>query len=660
MVQIDELLPDDPLQSEVVLHVRLHLRRVIRGSGEEASRALAMLFGFARADGAAPEWRKAAATPAPLLAGAQLAARKRSGGDVVALGHDAQHLAECKQWLLERKQQDNAFAKILATDLATLLELSKARDLAVAQGQDEQGQLRPLPILIQGETGTGKELLARGIHSLWERQNPSLTAPFQVVHVAGMTDDLINDELFGHVPGAYTGADKERVGRIEAAHGGTLLIDEVGDLPPAAQLRLLRFLQSQRMSRVGENKERFIKVRIIAATWHKLDELVSQGQFRMDLFHRLRYGSSLTLPPLRERENFFKEVVPQVLQSRGHTARPLLTRSARDALTLHTWPGNLRELVGVLEEAISLSGGDSLRVEHLPARLQRPYLSLPLYERASGFLSDEVDGQQLNEEHVRWRVEQIARSLETVQRPEPTPELKKLAEFLSAVDDQTPEHQAVVKAVEAFIQQEQAQHWQLFLKEVWAVLANQDVPPLVVSGLRSAEAEAQFRAGELTRQQREHEPHVSAMLEQDPWMKLRMELQGLPLFQHLKGAGDTDAGSFIVGILSLLRTFIPSAVESIRAEAKKGDFLKRLQEGSLRPDGALERGARQSAAELEAPPKRRAEELSRQEWEALTKNHKTQAEACKATGYDPKTIVKYLAQHGLPNPWSKKDPSGAA
>ncbi|QQR46138.1 sigma-54-dependent Fis family transcriptional regulator [Myxococcus xanthus] len=657
MVQIDELLPPDPLQSEVVLHVRLHLRRAIRSGGEQAPQALAMLFGFTRADGTTPEWKMAAAAPAPLLAGAQLAARKRGASEVVALGHDAHHMAECKEWLLKRKQQDDAFAKILATDTSTLLELSKARDLAVAQGQDEQGQLRPLPILIQGDTGTGKELLAKGIHLLWARQNPGLTTPFQVVHVAGMTDDLINDELFGHVPGAYTGADKERVGRIEAAHGGTLLIDEVGDLPPAAQLRLLRFLQSQRMSRVGENKERPIKVRIIAATWRKLDELVSAGQFRMDLFHRLRFGSGLTLPPLSKRENFFKEVVPQVLQSRGHRAKPLLTRSARDALALYSWPGNLRELVGVLEEALSLAGEDTLRVEHLPAHLQRAYLSLPLYERASGFLSDEVEGQQLTEDHVRWRVAQIARALETVQRPEPKPELKRVAAFLSDLDEQTSEHQELIQVVEDFIKQDQDQRWQTFLKQVWAVLATQDVPQLVVSGLRRAEAAAQARADDLLKQQREREPFVETMLGQSPWIRLFLELQGLPLFQHLKGESDTDAAGFIVGILRLVRTFFPSAVDRIREEAKKGDFLKRLQEGNLRPDGAVERGERKSMPEPEAS-KRRPEDLSRQEWETLAKSHRTQAEASKATGYDPKTIVKYLTSHGIPNPWAKKDSNG--
>lgn len=654
MVQIDELLPADPFQSEVVLHVRLHLRRAIRDRQKQAPQALAMLFGFARADGAAWEWEEAAAALAPLLAGAQLAARKRKAGGVVALGHDAQHLAECKEWLRERKQQDGAFAKILATDLATLLELSKARDLAVAQGQDEHGQPRPLPILIQGDTGTGKELLAWGIHMLWAQQNPHLSAPFQVVHVAGMTDDLINDELFGHVPGAYTGADKERVGRIEAAHGGTLLIDEVGDLPPAAQLRLLRFLQSQRMSRVGENKERHIQVRIIAATWRKIEELVNQGRFRMDLFHRLRFGSSLVLPPLSKRENFFKEVVPQVIQARGHRASPLLTRSARDALARHSWPGNLRELVGVLEEALSLSGGDTLRVEHLPAHLQRAYLTQPLYERAVGFLSDEVEGQPLTEEHVLWRVEQIARSLETVARPEPKPELTKLLKFLTDLNDQTPEHQELLEAVEFFIKQDQDQRWQLVLKKAWAWIAAQDIPPLVVKTLRRAEAEAQVQADELMKQQRKREPQVSAMLEQNPWVKLNAELQGLPLVQFLNGSGEADTSQFIVGILSLLRSFFPSAVDKIRAEARKGDFLKRLQDGSIQKDAVVEPSAKSSAPEPEAPRKR-PEELSTQEWEALTKSHKTQSEASKATGYDPKTILKYLHQHRIANPWAKKN-----
>ncbi|HLL01155.1 MAG TPA: sigma 54-interacting transcriptional regulator [Myxococcaceae bacterium] len=653
MVQIDELLPADPFQSEVVLHVRLHLRRAIRAREKEAPQALAMLFGFARADGTSREWMEAAAASAPLLEGAKLAARKRKAGEVVALGHDAQHLAACKQWLRERKHQDDAFAKILATDLATLLELSKARDLAVAQGVDEHGRPRPLPILIQGDTGTGKELLAQGIHMLWAQRNPHLSAPFQVVHVAGMTDDLINDELFGHVPGAYTGADKERVGRIEAAHGGTLLIDEVGDLPPAAQLRLLRFLQSQHMSRVGENKERHIQVRIIAATWRKLEELVNEGGFRRDLFHRLRFGSSLVLPPLSKRENFFKEVVPQVIQARGHKASPLLTRSTRDALARHSWPGNLRELVGVLEEALSLSGGDTLRVEHLPAHLQRAYLTQPLHARAVGFLSDEVEGQQLTEEHVRWRVEQIARSLETVARPEPKPELAKLLAFLTDLSDQTPEHQELLEELELFIKQDQDQRWQLFLKEVWAWIAAQDVPPLVVNTLRRAEAEAQAQADELLTQQQEREPRVGAMLEQNPWLKLNAELQNLPLFQFIQGEGGADSSQLIVGILSFLKSFFPSAVDKIRAEAKKGDFLKRLQDGSIQKGDVVE-SAKSSTPEPEAPRKR-PEELSFQEWLALTKNHKTQAEASKATGYDPKTIGKYLHLHGITNPWAKKD-----
>jgi hypothetical protein len=276
MLRIDERLPDSQLESEVVLHVRLHARRAVRRKDLGAPEALALLFGFGKDDN---EWAEAANAPDPLQAGAAHAQRLRGSTEaVVALGHDASHIEHCKRWLAARKKQDGVFDEIEASDLATLLELSKARDLAAAKAVDGRAGERYLPILIQGPTGTGKELLADALHRLWKAITNKPHGPFEVVHVGGMSADMINDELFGHAKGGFTGATADRVGRLEAADGGTLLIDEVGDLPPEAQVRLLRFLQTQEVSRIGENKVRQLSVRVVAATWHDLDKNVADGE----------------------------------------------------------------------------------------------------------------------------------------------------------------------------------------------------------------------------------------------------------------------------------------------------------------------------------------------------------------------------------------------
>ena len=171
------------------------------------------------------------------------------------------------------------------------------------------------------------------------------------------------------------------------------------------------------VSRIGENKVRQLSVRVIAATWHDLDKNVADGKFREDLLHRLRVGAGLRLPPLASREGFFDDLLPALLKKRGHRAAPLVTRSVRDALARYHWPGNLRELAGVLDEIVALAYEETIRLEHLPSHLQRAYLELPLHERAIGFLLDEVDGGGLPDDHVSWRIEQITRSLASTALP---------------------------------------------------------------------------------------------------------------------------------------------------------------------------------------------------------------------------------------------------
>lgn len=614
-----------------------------------------MLFGFPHSAGDSAEWREAASAVEPLLAGAEVSARLRGATHgVVALGHDDSHLAECKAWLLDRKRSDDVFDKVVATDLSTLLELSKARDLAVAQGMDDNGNTRYLPILIQGDTGVGKELVAVGIHALWKRATKRPDAPFQVMQVAGLPPDLVNDELFGHVRGAYTGADKERIGRIEAAAGGTLLIDEVGDLPPEAQLRLLRFLQTQKMSRTGENKEQQVQVRILAATWRNLETMVAEGQFRKDLFYRLRFGTSLALRPLVEREGFFEDVVPRILEKRGQRAQPPLTHSAHAALALHKWPGNLRELVGVLEEALSLAQGGTLRLEHLPAHLQRPYLAQPLYDRAPAFLADELEHQELTEEHVRWRVIQVENSaMGALQQIPPDPELEKLSKFLKSLGENAPENQQTVQAISELMMSGQEHRRQSLLAGFWEELARCGLPEVVSRVLREKEAQSKKRVAELQQQHNAIGLRAKTQLDQNPWMNLMGEIKGLPVMADVQ---DEQVSEFIGFIFKILQSFMPSGAERLREEVRKGNLLQRLRDqadASNRDDKGNPGTLGEGPLEPIGTERKKAADLSRDEWVELTKLYPTQAKACEATGYDPKTISKYLSQHGIPNPWTR-------
>lgn len=646
IIRIDERLPEDALASEAVLHVRRHLRAGIRARAESASQDLAHLFGFRRKDGTATDWVEAASAADPLQAGAGVAAARRgSGGGVVTFGHDATHVEECNRWLAARKAEDKAFDAIKATDLATLLELSRARDVACAQGVDARGRKRYLPILIHGATGTGKELLAEGIHAVWSKGSGQRKPPFEIVQVAGMSADMINDELFGHARGAFTGADRERAGRLEAADGGTLLIDEVGDLPPEAQVRLLRFLQTQTMSRIGENKERQLSVRIIAATWHDLDADVKAGKFREDLLHRLRVGSGLHLVPLTARPGVFDDVLPELLVDRGHRARPPLTRSARDALAHHRWPGNLRELVGVLDESVALAAGDTIRLEHLPPHLQQGYLALPLHGRALGFLLDEVDGQGLPQEHVAWRIEQINAAVAGIPLPPENEQMATVGQFLSLIDDSSEDHRRAVAEVKQLLALDRTRRHAEILSKFWSRVASMGPPQVVVRLVRQAARNAD---AERERIEREIDAvkQVGA-IGSDPWLRLLDEIHGLPLSREVNPG---ELAKAFVALFNIVKLAAPSIIDQVRADAKAGGFAK-IRERIAK----LMKEANDTKEDVIDMPTERlpASRLVRADWRRIAE-FTTQREAVEETGYDPKTITKYFTQHGIRNPWKSQ------
>jgi NtrC-family two-component system response regulator AlgB len=220
-----------------------------------------------------------------------------------------------------------------------------------------------IAVLIEGESGTGKELLAKMIH----RNSPRKEGPFVTVNCSALAENLLESELFGHVRGAFTGAVKDRQGRFEAADGGTLLLDEIGDTPPATQVKLLRFLQSREYERVGESKTRQVDVRVIAATNKDLEAAVQQGTFRDDLYYRLN-AVKVKLPPLRERVEDIPMLVQHFLQKQGSASE--MTPEAMKALEGYVWKGNVRELENVVERAVILSRGDAIQLHHLPEEFQ--------------------------------------------------------------------------------------------------------------------------------------------------------------------------------------------------------------------------------------------------------------------------------------------------
>ena len=226
-------------------------------------------------------------------------------------------------------------------------------------------------VLLQGESGTGKEVVANAIHQLSRRANQ----PFVAVDCSGLSETLFESELFGHERGAFTGATARKTGLVEAATGGTLFIDELGDIPLSIQVKLLRLLETGTYRRVGSTELRKAEVRIVSATHRPLAEMVENGLFRQDLFYRLNIFP-IFLPPLRERGEDIL-LLANALLSRVSNGRSLkISSEAADWFCQYQYPGNVRELRNLLERACLLCDGDEIRLQHLPADLvteTKPY-----------------------------------------------------------------------------------------------------------------------------------------------------------------------------------------------------------------------------------------------------------------------------------------------
>jgi PAS domain S-box-containing protein len=223
------------------------------------------------------------------------------------------------------------------------------------------------PAIIYGESGTGKELAASAMHRLSHRRR----GPFIKVNSVALNENLLESELFGHVKGAFTGADRTRVGRFEAAHGGAIFLDEVGDLPLSTQAKLLRVLQEKVIEKVGDHKPIPVDVRVITATNKDLHQLMSQGRFREDLYYRIGV-IPIQIPPLRERPEDIPLMVDAFIERARFKTRKSINGISKEALDLlinYPWPGNVRELINVIEYAFVLCPQGVIMPDHLPTQV---------------------------------------------------------------------------------------------------------------------------------------------------------------------------------------------------------------------------------------------------------------------------------------------------
>jgi DNA-binding NtrC family response regulator len=267
-------------------------------------------------------------------------------------------LQKQNQILRDELSEQSGFEGIVGKSGAMQRVLTTARQVAASD----------IPVLIMGESGTGKELITRAIHYNSRRRKKRLVA----LNCAGLSENILEDELFGHVKGAFTGAQSEREGRFEHADGGTLFMDEIGDMPAVMQAKLLRVLENGEIVRLGSNESIKVDVRLISATNRKLDEMVAEKQFREDLFFRIK-GVTLYLPPLRERREDIPLLIHYFLQeysAKYNRELDGISPAAQQILLAYSWPGNVRQLRTTLENMVVLTQGKVLDVDVLPAEIQ--------------------------------------------------------------------------------------------------------------------------------------------------------------------------------------------------------------------------------------------------------------------------------------------------
>jgi DNA-binding NtrC family response regulator len=293
---------------------------------------------------------------------------KAGANDFITKPFDSEHLALVVKKALERAQLQSE-VEFLAQELSGRYRLVAGKNALMVQTVEEarKAAASKSTVLLLGESGTGKEIFARAIHDWSDRR----LKPFIAINCVGLAKDLLESELFGHEKGAFTGAHQLKKGKMELADGGTVFLDEVGDIAPELQTKLLRFLQEREFERVGGTDPISVDVRIIAATNRDLEQSVKNRAFREDLYHRLNV-IAITLPPLRERKEDIPILANYFLQRFSAEAKKNFSEiaaSTHEKLLAYRWPGNVRELANVIERAVVLGEGPILTAHHLPVRV---------------------------------------------------------------------------------------------------------------------------------------------------------------------------------------------------------------------------------------------------------------------------------------------------
>lgn len=337
-------------------------------------------------------------------------ALKRGADDFLTKPLDLEHLRLCVERSLQRQQlqqelmyyrrllDDGEFHGMIGSSSTMRQLFAQLRQIARAEG----------PVLITGESGVGKELVARAVHQESSRRDK----PFVAINCGGIPASLLESELFGHAAGAFTGADKARKGLFATAHGGTLLLDEIGEMPLEMQSSLLRTLQDGRVRPVGSNQEEALDVRIIAATNRKLTEEISAGRFREDLYYRLE-TFSVAVPPLRQRGGDIERLIShQIQQLNSRREEPIegLSSDALARLKAYSFPGNVRELANVIERAVTFCIGRQIEVEHLPERVQS--VAVTALAQGQDTWQPPLNGrliplEVLEQDYIRYVLEQV-------------------------------------------------------------------------------------------------------------------------------------------------------------------------------------------------------------------------------------------------------------
>ena len=316
-------------------------------------------------------------------------AMKEGAYDFIPKPFEPDHVALTVRKALEREKLKRD-VEVLSVQIGERYHLIGGKSAAMNEAIDlakKTAQSRST-VLLLGESGTGKEIFAHAIHDWSDRK----TEPFVAINCVGLSRELLESELFGHEKGAFTGADQLKKGKIELAQGGTVFLDEVGDITPEIQTKLLRFLQEREFERVGGTKPLEVDVKVIAATNRDLDGAVKEGRFRADLYYRLNV-IPISLPPLRERREDIPELAHFFMKRFSLETKKKFNEISQDVLErflAYDWPGNVRELGNAIERAVVLGRGPKIALEDLPAAitprdLVRPSLGLSYSENIEAY-----------------------------------------------------------------------------------------------------------------------------------------------------------------------------------------------------------------------------------------------------------------------------------